>query len=155
MSENLPVKQTDDFFAPIEVMDLSPLKDQMFLVAVSQGDRNKGRFLSTTTHGPYNYLEMIEEVGIMWQQEQHHAKVVICEKDRSKPIKTLDQNTIDYIEEHYENLLMEGFLEGAFDDKKEYTCKVGISEADIDDDPRHLAKQEKVTQDAIEQDQLP
>jgi hypothetical protein len=127
---NLPVKSTEEFLAENEVMDLSPLKSETFLVAVSTGDRNKSKFLSTTVRGPYSYTEMLEEVGVMWKEHQHHAKAVILSKERNARLKTLDENTIDYIECHYLDLITDAMLEGAFD--KEYTCRVGLIEADAD-----------------------
>lgn len=126
---NLPVKTTEEFLAENEVMDLSPLKSELFLVAVSTGDRNKSKFLSTTVRGPYSYTEMLEEVGVMWKEQQHHAKAVILSKDRNARLKTLDENTVDYIECHYLDLITDAMLEGAFD--KEYTCRAGIVEEEL------------------------
>jgi hypothetical protein len=128
IDSNLPVKSTETFLAENEVMDLSPIKDKMFLVAVSTGDRNKSKFLSTTVRGPYSYTEMLEEVGVMWKEHQHHAKAVILSKDRNAQLKSLDENTIDYIECHYLDLITDAMLEGMFD--KEYTCQVGIVETE-------------------------
>lgn len=146
-AQELPVKTGDDFIGELEVMDLSALKDQTFLVAVSQGDRNKGRFLSTTVRGPYSFVEMVEEVGTMWQQHQHHAKVVICTKKRTSAIKTLDENTSDYIEAHYSDIIIESMLDGAFDEDKEFTCRAGIVEGDLSDEPAKPAQKPNETDD--------
>ncbi len=135
-NSNLPVKSEEEFIAEVETMDLSELKDKTFLVAVSTGERNKGRFLSTTARGPYSFPEMIEEVAVMWREHQHHAKAIILEKDRTKPIKSLDENTMDYIECHYVDLITEAMLEGSFDEDKEFTCRAGIVEDTKDEDPR-------------------
>lgn len=139
---DLPVKDSESFLAEFETMDLGPIKDKVFLVAVSTGDRGKTKFLSTTVHGPYNFVEMVEEVGIMWTEHQHHAKVLICEKARNKRANILDENTIDYIECHYADIVTDAMLDGTFDAEKEYTCQVGIIEAPSDDDPRNAVKPE-------------
>ena len=133
MSANpeLPVLETNNFLAENEVMDLSDLKDKNFLVAVSTGDRSKTRFLSSTVRGVFSYTEMLEDVGKMWEEHQHHAKVIILSRDRKDKLKTLDENTVDYIECHYVDLITEALLEGAFDDKT-YTCRAGIVESDQD-----------------------
>lgn len=125
---NLPIKDTDSFLAENETMDLSPIKGESFLVAVSTGDRSKSKFLSTTVRGPYSYTEMLEEVGVMWKEHQHHAKVVILNKKRDARLKTLDENTVDYIESNYLDLITDAMLEGVFD--KDYTCLVGVVETE-------------------------
>lgn len=112
------------FIAEFEKMDLSPLQDGMFIVAVSTGGREEPKILASTIHGPYSFLEMVEEVGIMWATHQHHAKVFPLEKDRRKRATILDKNTVDYIEAHYEDILLRGMLQGAFSGE-EYTCKAG------------------------------
>lgn len=151
-NQNLPVKDGDDFIAECEIMDLSELKDKNFLVAVSTGDRNKAKFLSTTIHGPYNFVEMVEEVGVMWKNYQHHAKVVLCEKDRKKAAKTLDENTVDYIEAHYADIVTEAMLDGIFDEQKDYTCRAGFTEATAEDDPRNNSKEVKLEDKKEEED---
>jgi hypothetical protein len=136
-SENkLPVKSSDEFIAECEVMDLADLKDKSFVVGVSQADRNGPKFVSSTMRGPYSFVEMCEEVGVMWAEHQHHAKVTILEKDRNKASKFLDENTVDYIEAHYTDIVTEAMLEGIFDEDKEFTCRAGIVETTTDDDPR-------------------
>ena len=88
--EELPVKTGNDFIGEFESMDLSKLKDKVFMVSVNTGDRNKSKFLCSCARGPFNFTEMVEEVGSMWKNEQHHAKVVILEKDRNKSLRFLD-----------------------------------------------------------------
>ena len=132
---NLPVKSGDDFIGELEKMDLSELRTKTFLVAVSNGDRNKGKFVSTTVRGPYNFVEMCEEVGSMWVNDQHHAKVIIPERDRNKPIKSLDENTVDYIEANYLDIITESMFEDMLNDDP-FTCRAGIVEDDMGDDPR-------------------
>lgn len=133
-NENLPVKEGEDFIAEIESMNLDDLKTKLFLVGVSTGDRNKSKFLSTTVHGPYTFEEMCEEVGFMWSEYQHHAKAIIVQKDRTKVASFLDENTTDYIEAHYQDIIVESMLDGVFE--KEYTCRAGIIEDNGTEDPR-------------------
>ena len=113
-----------EFLAEIEVMDLSPIKGKTYMVAVGTGDPNKVKFLCSTVHGPYNFTEMCQEVGDMWTQHQHHAKVVILEKDPKARVMLLDGNTIDYIECHYQDIIMEEFLAGV-EEPKDFTCVAG------------------------------
>lgn len=115
-----------EFLAEVEVMDLTPIKDKTYMVAVGTGDPNKVKFLCSTVHGPYNFTEMCQEVGEMWTQHQHHAKVVILEKDSKKKVLLLDANTIDYIECHYVDIIMEETLAGF--EEKEFTCVAGTIE---------------------------
>jgi hypothetical protein len=132
---NLPVKSDENFIAECESMDLSDLKDHSYIVGVSQSDRSGPKFLSSTVRGPYTFVEMCEEVGVMWIEHQHHSKVTILQKDRNKPSKFLDENTVDYIEAHYTDIVTEAMLDGLFDEEKEFTCRAGIVE-DFADDPR-------------------
>ena len=132
---NLPVKSGDDFVGELETMDLSELKGKEFLVAVSTGDRSKGQFLCSTIRGPYTFEEMVEAAGVMWQREQHHAKVTLCQKDRSAPPKFLDLNTVDYIEAHYQDIITESMLDGVFDADKDFTCRAGLIEGDNSENP--------------------
>jgi hypothetical protein len=130
---NLPIKSDDNFIAECETMDLSDLKNKSFVVSVSQGDRGCPKFISSTMRGPYTFVEMCEEVGMMWAEEQHHARATILQKDRKKTSTYLDANTIDYIEAHYTDIVTESMLDGVFDDEREFTCRAGILEADAVD----------------------
>lgn len=132
--QQLPINTDEDFLAENECMDLSPLKELTFLVAVSTGDRNKGKFLSSTVHGPYTFVEMCQEVGFMYQEHQHHAKVVILDKDRDAKVRTLDENTVDYIECKYLDIITESLLDGVFEDQKQYTCRANILENEKSDE---------------------
>lgn len=150
--DNLPVKK-ENFLAEVEVMNLAPIKGSQFLVAVSTGDPSGIKFLSSSVHGPYSFVEMLQEVGEMWSNHQHHARVVILDKDSNKAVKTLDENTVDYIECHYMDIITEEMLGGAFDDTKVYTCAAGMSSEEASSDPRHKSKE--IEEDASEQDTLP
>lgn len=145
--------QQDNFLAEVAVMDLSPIRDKTFMVAVSTGALDKVKFLCSTIHGPFNFVEMVQEVGEMWNQHQHHAKAILLSKDSSKPAEILDENTIDYIECHYTDIITEEMLGGAFDEEKKYTHVAGTSSRidSKDVDPRHKKKEE----DAPEQDPMP
>ena len=144
---DLPVKDRDSFFADAEEMNLDKLKDKTFFVAISSGDRDKSKFISQSIHGPYDFYEMAEEVGVMWREHQLHAKVVLASKDRTARIQTLDANTIDYIEAKFEDIMMDAMLAGAFDDQKKYTCQAGIVEDDGSADQRHKAKEQEEPQE--------
>ena len=145
---DLPVKK-DNFLAEVEVMDLAPIKGSKFLVAVATGDPESVKFLCSTVHGPYEFTEMVQEVGSMWNTHQHHAKVIICERDAGKQTKMLDANTVDYIECHYNDIITEEMLGGAFD-IKDFTCQAGLIVEEQSSDPR-----QKKVEDAPEQDPSP
>jgi hypothetical protein len=149
MNKDLPVKK-ENFLAEIEVMDLSAIKNEQFLVAVNTGDPDGVKFLCSTVHGPYDFTTMVQEVGDMWNTHQHHAKVIICETDPNKQIKMLDGNTVDYIECHATDIITEAMLDGIFDSNKEFTCQAGIILEEESSDPRH-----KKVEDAVEQDPTP
>ena len=123
-------EQQKEFLAENEVMDLSAIRGGTFCVAVATGMPNGGKFLCTTLHGPYSFTEMVQEVGEIWVQNQHHAKAIIMEKDVKKKVKVLDENTIDYIEAHYVDIIMEETLAGIPEDRV-FTCAAGVvAEAD-------------------------
>lgn len=131
----LPVSEVSseekEFLAEAEVMDLSPIKGKTYAVTVGTGDPNKVKFLCSTIHGPYDFTEMCQEVGEMWVQHQHHAKVIIMEKDPKSRVLLLDANTIDYIEAHYVDIIMEETLSSF--EEKEFTCVAGtIEDAEVD-----------------------
>ena len=143
-NDNLPVIK-ENFLAEVEVMDLSKIKDNKFLVAVSTGKPDGVKFLSTTVHGPYDYIEMVQEVGIMWNDYQHHARVILLSKDSKQKVISLDENTLDYIECHYNDIITEEMI-GAFN--QDFTCQAGISMEEESVDPRHI-KDEDVKQETL------
>jgi hypothetical protein len=134
---NLPVKKGDDFIGELETMDLSSLKDKIFIVGVSTGDRNGPKMITSTIRGPLTFVEMVEQVGFTWQEHQHHAKAMILEKDVKVQPKFIDENTVDYIECHYMDIVTEAMLDGVFDLDKTYTCQAGLNEAPVEEDPRN------------------
>lgn len=151
---NLPVKSGNDFVGEFETMDLSELKDKQFLVAVNQGDPNKPKFVCSTIRGPYSFEEMCESVGVMWKEHQHHAKVIVCQKDPSAAPKYLDGNTIDYIEAKFDEIITESMLDGIFDADKEYTCRAGVVEGPNDDNPLAAENKKEEITGNIEEDVL-
>jgi len=134
-SKELEVNKDPNFIGEFANMDLTPLKDKTFFIAVRTGDPEKGKFLPTTIKGPYDFYEMAEEVGTMWRDHQHHACAYFASKDRNAKNKFLDKNSIDYIEASFEDIVTDGLLTGAFDE--DFDCLVGINEIDDDD---HLLK---------------
>lgn len=60
-------------------------------------------------------------------------------KDVTKGVKMLGQNTVDYIEAHYGDIIVEEMLSGTFDDK-EYTCQADTVQVDPGLDPRNKAQ---------------
>ena len=136
MNNDLPVKTKESFLAEAEVMDLSKLKDKTYLVAVATGNPDMVHFLASTVHGPYSFIEMVQEVGDMWLQHQHHAKVVILDKNAKNAVTALDANTIDYIECHGADIITEEMLNGMFDLDKEFTCQAGLTSDTDKPDPR-------------------
>jgi hypothetical protein len=132
---NLPVKSGDDFIGELETMDLTELKNKNYLVAVSSGERSSPKFVCSTIRGPYTFEEMCEAVGCMWKEHQHHAKAIVLQKDASAKPVYLDENTIDYIEAHFQDIITESMLDGVFDEVKDYTCRAGIIEGDGSDNP--------------------
>lgn len=132
---NLPVKSGEDFVGELETMDLSELKGKQYLVAVNQGDRNKIKFLPSTIRGPFSFEEMCEQVGVMWKEHQHHAKVIVCSTDAAKPLVNLDENTVDYIEAHFQDIITEAMLDGVFDDDKDFTCRAGLNTDSNEENP--------------------
>ncbi len=148
MSNNdLPVGNPETFLGECEVMDLSAIKDKHFMVAINSGDRVGGKFICETIYGPYDFMEMCDEVSLMWRDSLHHAKVYVCSKDKDLPPQWLDECTCDYIEANHSAIVTEAFLGGAFD-PPEYTCRAGLRDA-ADEDPRRQKKEE----DAKEEDQ--
>lgn len=131
----LPATQGDDFVAEFHkgTMDLTKFKDKSFIVAINTGNRNKYQLLGSSIHGPYDFYEMIEQVGAMYSQEQHHAKPVILNKDSEAPVEFLDSGTIDYIENFWMDIITEEILEAAC---VSYTCEGGTVTEEKEDETR-------------------
>jgi len=129
-----PVQQNpaDDFIGEFAVMDLTPLKDKLYMVSVGTGEPGKGKFLCSSPHGPYDYLEMIQEVGMMWAEHQHHACAILLTKNNKERVKVLDARTIDYIEAQWENIIAESILEDALAEPPAFTHTAGFSDVTFD-----------------------
>lgn len=127
----VPLTQDPDYCAELDgrTMDFSQIQDKQFIVAVHTGDRNKPKLLASTIHGPYDFYEMIEQVGSMYATEQHHAKVFVLEKDVKKAPIFLDEGTIDYIEANWQDILTTGLLEDALLGDDEDIIPAGAIEA--------------------------
>ena len=121
----------ETFLGELHEMDLSALASETFFVAMNTGDRSKGKFICSTLCGPYSFYEMVEETAMLWQNEQVHAKVIMIPCHREKPLRWLDECTVDFIEARWEDIITEGLIGGVFD--KEYDYKAGIISDDEED----------------------
>lgn len=132
-----PLTQSEDFCAELMegTMDFSGIMDKNFLVAVNTGSRNKPLLLASTMRGPFDFYEMVEAVGCMWEREQHHAKVYVLTKSYDESSQFLDEGTIDYIEANWEDIVATGILEAALmDDEDIPLIPAGLITADPEDD---------------------
>ena len=113
-----PITQSEDFCAELMqgTMDFSAIMESQFIVAVNTGPRNKPTILASTMRGPFDFYEMVESVGCMWEREQHHAMVYVLTRDFNKSSSFLDEGTIDYIEANWEEIVASGILEAALQD---------------------------------------
>jgi hypothetical protein len=113
-----PLTQSEDFCAELMqgTMDFSKIENKQFIVAVNTGPRNKPTILASTMRGPFDFFEMVEAVGCMWEREQHHAMVYVLTKDFNKASSFLDEGTVDYIEAKWEDIVASGILEAALAD---------------------------------------
>ena len=136
-----PVTQDEDYCAELDgrKMDFSYLRDRSFIVAVSTGARSKPKLLASTMRGPFDFSEMCEAVGAMYQREQHHAKVYVLEKSFEKGIFFLDEGTMDYIEAYWEDIVLEESLEAAIfdDDEKEEVIPAGAVEIEYNEENKN------------------
>ena len=131
-----PLTQSEDFCAELMegTMDFSKIEGGTFLVAVNTGDRNKPPLLASTMRGPFEFFEMVEAVGCMWEREQHHAMVYVLTKDFNKSSSFLDEGTIDYIEANWEDMVATGILEAAIMQDDGPVIPAGLIVADSEDD---------------------
>jgi len=126
-NNNLPTVIGDDkFIGEFHDMDLSPIRDGKFMVAINTGDRDSHKFLCSTVHGPYDFCEMVELAGTVWSSQQLHVKVYKLSQDWFTPSEIVEKNTIDYIEAKWDNILMEEIL---LSEEKKYDCKAGLLNA--------------------------
>ncbi len=130
----VPLTQDENFIAEHHEgeMDMSSLYDKQFVVAVNQGDRNKCKHLSSTLCGPFDFVGMVEVVGKMYADHQHHAKATILQPEYGKLAKFLDAGTTDYIEAHWEDIVFEATFESAIAQDKPLKPGV-IGEKELED----------------------
>lgn len=121
---DLPVANPQTFIGEFAEMDLSEIKDKVFLVALSTGDPTKPKFIPESVVGPLDFFEMVETVANIHMDQMLHAKAMIPSKKFGIKPQVLDACTIDYIEAKYAEILMEALLTG--DLEKKYTCKAGF-----------------------------
>ena len=131
-----PITQSDDFCAEFMegTMDFSTIEGKQFVVAVNTGSRNKPTILASTMRGPFDFYEMVESVGCMWEREQHHAMVYVLTKDFGKSSAFLDEGTVDYIEAKWEDIVSTGILEAALREDDGPLIPAGLIQADKDDE---------------------
>jgi len=132
-----PITQDEEFCAELMdgTMDFSDIEDGTFLVAVNTDSRNKPQLLASTMRGPFEFYEMVEAVGCMWEREQHHAMVYVLTKDFDKSSQFLDEGTVDFIEANWEEMVANGILEAAlWDDEEELLIPAGLIEADSENE---------------------
>ncbi len=134
----LPITQSEDFCAELMdgAIDFSGIENETFLVAVNTGSRNKPPLLASTMRGPFEFFDMVEAVGCMWEREQHHAMVYVLTKDFDKSSQFLDEGTVDYIEANWEEIITSGILEAAIADNysEDKVIPAGLIGANPDDD---------------------
>ncbi len=117
-----------------EEMDLSDLKDKVFMVAINRGPRNKHNYLCASLTGPFNFYEMIEQTIRIYRERQVHAKVMICGKEIGVAPQMLDENTVDFIEARGDEIVMDGMLGGTLMSQKEYTCKASFITGELEEE---------------------
>ena len=145
----LQTPDAETFLGECHTLDMSELKDKAFLVAVNSGARGEGKFICETSHGPYSFVEMCQEVGDMWKKYLHHAHVVVLSKDSTELTRFLDEPTVDYLEAKYVDLIMDSFVEGTID--AQYDYKAGIITVSEEEDPRKAIEAEKAA--AVEEEE--
>ena len=115
-----------DFIAELHEgeMDLSELYDKSFIVGVNTGERDKCKMLCSTIKGPYDFSNMVERVGKMYTEHQHHAKVIILTTNENELNQFLDEDTTDYLEAHWENIVFEATFESQLTNNKTMKAKI-------------------------------
>jgi len=117
-----------------EEMDLTNLHDQIFLVAISTGDREKNKYIPESICGPFNFYEMVEAVALCYDDQQLHAKAMIPSKTFGMKPQVLNENTIDFIEARAMDIISDGLLDGGVLNSEEYTCRAGFVIEDIEEE---------------------
>lgn len=136
----------ENFIADFEAMDLRPLYNLQFLVGVNKEDLNNVKLLASTIRGPYNFEEMVEEVGNMWRKHMHHAKVLVLVKDRKAKMPHLDGGTINFIESRFEDIITNYILNQELFGEDEITCVAGIKESGYAEEDGKVKKELEETE---------
>ena len=109
-----------------EEMDLSAIRGKTFIVAISTGPRSEGKFICDSICGPFDFFEMVETVGTVYESQQLHAKAIIPGSEFGEAPLVLNENTIDFIEARYQDIVADGLLDGSVMQAKKYTCAAGF-----------------------------
>ena len=91
-------------------MSLEKIKDLTFICSINKGDRNKPHFLCSQVRGPFDFYEMVNFIGETYKDFMVHGKAVSLTKTFEEQPLVLDAGTIDYIEAHYKDIIMDGIL---------------------------------------------
>lgn len=121
------------FIADFERMDLSPLFEKNFMVAVNTEDRNSPPGLCSTLRGPYKFIDMVQQVANMWNKEVHHAMVYVCHTNNKQMTPFLDSGTVEYLEAHADSIIFDHTI-GREILGDEFTCVAGIIARSEDDE---------------------
>lgn len=131
-----PVTQDEDYCAELDgrKMDFSYLRGHQYIVAVNTGPRDKPKLLASTMRGPFDFVEMVEAVGSMYEREQHHAKVYVLERAFDKGIFFLDEGTMDYIEAYWQDIIFEEELESVISEDDEDVISAGAIDIEYNEE---------------------
>jgi len=146
---DLPDTQSDEFSAELDCdrMEFKDLWEKQFACMVSTGDRNECKALTSTIHGPYSFFDMVSVVGKTWSEKQHHMKPFILNTKLDTKAAWLDQGTVDYIEAHWEKMILVGVLEKELfgdDDDDEVVINAGIVEVTDEDNILNRKNEEEL-----------
>lgn len=123
------MRDEEDFCGALETMDLRPLQGKIFIGGISTGPRKEYGILPSTIRGPMTFEEMIEFVGTTWKERTLHSRVFASSRFLNQPNEYLDPCTIDYIEAHWQDILMDLLINGELSEK-EFTCTSEIIKID-------------------------
>jgi hypothetical protein len=112
--------------AAFENMDLTELKDKTFLMSIKTNKSDDVPYVSKLIKGPFYFYEMVEMCGQIWENQNRHPFVIIASKEFSEKIQFLDDDTIDYLETRWKDIVTDGFLTDILNG--DYSCKATIVE---------------------------
>ena len=117
-----------DFIGELETMDMTELLDKTFIVFQRSVDSRIDSIAASTASGPYTFLEMVETVGLFYKSYVAHLTVGVVTKNVTEPMLVLSDETIDYIEANYLDIIAQHSL--GLPDPAEYTCKAKLLSLD-------------------------